>query len=495
VRLHRRQRAQRTHAARATTRRDTILRAARCCASPCGSVQRIVNPMRTVALALALATTGIASAVDGSGADAVLAGVAQHPGLRAAEAAVEAARLRAGAVRSPLTVSLDASLQRLQVDPPSDPLPPPFDDLFDIDERSERATVTAVLRPLVAGDLRDLLDQRQLDLERAELSLRETRAALETQALRAAAGVLLAERGVALARDGEALAERGLEATRTRHASGAASDIELRRAELQLADATRGVARAERQLASAEAGLRQLAGDARLHDLPALEPVLWAPPDLIRAALDVALAEVGVRNQARGLLPTVQAGYTWLFDEGDSLTLGLESRTLQPSLSYASGGAGAPGAGATGIGINDGGALEGVVPEVRGSLTVSLSWTLSPQLALEAEASRRQLDAAAAGLEAAHDRAALQRQAERDALSAAREALALADLERALTIDEVAAASQRYEAGLIGVLERDQALLTLASTELAWWTARVDLLGAVLDTYVTYAIPPSEVRP
>lgn len=448
-----------------------------------------------LAWALALATTSVAWAADGSGADAILAGVAQHPGLRAAAAAAEAARLRAGAVRSPLTLNLDANLQRLQVDPPSDPLPPPFDELFDVDEQSERFNVTAVLRPLVAGDLRDLLDQRQLDLERAELSLRETRAALETQALRAAAGVLLAERGLALARDGEALAERGLESTRTRHASGAASDLDLRRAELQRADAQRGVARAERQLASAESGLRQLAGDARLSDLPALEPVLAAPPDLIRAALDVALAEVGVRNQARGLLPTVQAGYTWLFDEGDSLTLGLESRTLQPSLTYASGGAGgAADAGAGGIGIDDG-ALEGAVPEVRASLTVSLSWTLSPQLALEAEASRRQLEAAAAGLEAAHDRAALQLRSDRDALSAAREALALADLERALSIDEAAAARQRYEAGLIGALERDQALLTLASTELAWWTARVDLLGAVLDTYATYAIPPSEVRP
>ncbi len=464
--------------------------------------QRRSASLHAVVLAVGLALAASAQAGGAVGSDlhdgdvaALLAGVTEHPGLRAATAAAEAAALRVGAVRSPLTLNLDVNLQRLQVEPASDPLPDPFDDLFAIDEASERATLTAVLRPFVTGDLLDLLDQRRLDLERAELTLRETRANLEAQALRVAAGVLLAERGLALARDGAGLSERALAATRNRHASGAASDLELRRSEIQLADAERGVARAERQLAAAEAGLRQLAGDARLSDVPTLEPVLGAPPDLIRAALDVALAEVAARNQARGLLPTVQAGYTWLGDDGDSLTLGLESRTLQPSISYASGG-GAPGAGANGPGgIAGDGALEGITPSVRGSLTVGIAWSVSPQTFLETEASNRQLAAAVAGLAAAHDRAELQRRSDRDAFASASAALDLAELERALAVDDAAAAAARYEAGLIGSLERDQSVLSLAQAELGWWAARVDLLGAVLDTYVAYAIPISEVRP
>ena len=451
------------------------------------------------ALVLGLALAASAQAGDGAephGLDAdvaaVLAGVAEHPGLRAATAAAEAAALRLGAVRSPVSLNLDVNLQRLQVEPASDPLPDPFDELFAVDEASESATLTAVMRPFVTGDLLDLLDQRRLDLERAELARRETRASLEAQALRAAAGVLLAERALDLARDGAGLNERALAATRIRHASGAASDLELRRSELRLADAERGVERAERQLAAAEAGLRQLAGDARLRDVPLLEPVLGAPPDLIRAALDVALAEVGARNQARGLLPTVQAGYTWLGDDGDSLTLGLESRTLQPSISYATGG----GAGANGLGgIADGGALEGITPSVRGSLTVGIAWSVSPQAFLETEAGNRQLEAAVAGLAAAHDRAALQRRSDRDAFASASAALELAELERALAVDDAAAAAARYEAGLIGSLERDQSVLVLAQAELGWWAARIDLLGAALDTSVAYAIPISEVRP
>ena len=458
----------------------------------------IVLPAVALVVGLALAASSQArddSEPHGLDADvaAVLAGVAEHPGLRAASAAAEAAALRLGAVRSPVTLNLDVNLQRLQVEPASDPLPDPFGELFAVDEASDRATVTAVLRPFVTGDLLDLLDQRRLDLERAELALRETRASLEAQALRAAAGVLLAERGLDLARDGAGLSERALAATRSRHASGAASDLELRRSELQLADAERGIERAARQLAAAEAGLRQLAGDARLRDVPPLEPILGAPPDLIRAALDVALAEVGARNQARGLLPTVQAGYTWLGDDGDSLTLGLESRTLQPSISYATGVAGA---GANGLGgIADGGALEGITPTVRGSLTVGIAWSVSPQAFLETEAGNRQLEAAVAGLAAAHDRAALQRRSHRDAFASASAALELAELERALAVDDAAAAAARYEAGLIGSLERDQSLLVLARAELGWWAARVDLLGAALDTYVAYAIPISEVRP
>lgn len=447
-------------------------------------------------LLVATALVGVAfgashGALAGEDLAAFLAPVAAHPGLRAADAAADAAALRADAVRSPLSLSVDVSLQRLQVEPATDPLPDPFDALFDVDAATDRATVTALLRPFVFGDLRDLLDQRQLELERAELSVRETRATLEAQAVRAGAGLLLAERGRDLAADGLALAERALDATRVRFERGAATSFDLRRAELQVGDAERALARAERQRAAAEAGLAQLVGDARLSDLPALEPVLATPPDLLRALIDLQLAELGARNQSRALAPTVQAGYTWLGDDGDTLTLGLESRTLQPSISYAPALQGAM----NGAGANGTDPLAGISPTVRGSFNVSISWTLSPQAALERDATTRQVLAAVAGLEAAHDRAALQLRAERDAIADAERGLALAEVERAIAIDEAAAAAERYAAGVIGALERDQATLALTQAELAWWSARVELLGAVLDTYAAYAIPLSEVLP
>ena len=443
-----------------------------------------------LALTLALATALAAAQTDDPNADLrrLLDGVASHPGLRAAEAAADAAALRAAAVRAPVSLSVEISMQRLQVEPASDPLPEPFDDLFDIDAATDRATVTALLRPFVVGDLRDLLDQRLVDLARAELAARETRATLEAQGVRAAVGVLLAQRSRDLAADALALSRRALDATQRRFDGGGATSFDLRRAELQASEAERALERAERQRASAEAGLAQLVGEARLADLPTLEPVLAAPPDLVRAVLDLQLAEIGLRNQSRALLPTVQAGYSWLGDGGDSLTLGIESRTLQPALSYA------PAIGsANGSGGDD--LLTGLTPSVRGSFNVSLSWTISPQDAIERDAGARQLQAAAAAIEAAHDRAELRLRSDRDALADAQRGLELATLERALAVDEAAAAAERFAAGLIGPLERDQAQLALTQAEIAWWGARADLLGVVLDTYAYYAVPISEVMP
>jgi len=445
--------------------------------------QRLGALAAGLTLLLALASGASAEA----GLSSLLAAVEQHPGLRAANAAADAAALRADAVRAPFSLNVEVSLQRLQVEPASDPLPDPFDTLFDIDSATERATISALLRPLLVGDLRDLFDQRQLELERAELTVRETRATLETQALRAAAGLLLAERGEALAGDALALSQAALSAAQLRFERGAASDFDLRRAELQVGDAERGLARAQRQRAAAEAALEQLVGAARLAEIPELEPVLAAPPDLIRAVIDLSLAEIGARNQSRALAPTVQAGYTWIGDDGDTLTLGLESRTLQPSLSYTPN--------TSGLSNDSDDPLAGTAPTVRGSFNLAIAWSISPQAALGREASTRQVAAAAAALEAAHDRAALQLRAERDALADAERGLALAELERALAIDETAAAAQRYAAGLISALERDQAQLALAQAELGWWSARVELLGAILDTYAAYAIPLSEVVP
>lgn len=76
-----------------------------------------------LALALLAALTSLALAqADDPHADLrrLLDGVASHPGLRAAEAAAEAAALRADAVRSPVSLSLEVSFQRLQVEPASE---------------------------------------------------------------------------------------------------------------------------------------------------------------------------------------------------------------------------------------------------------------------------------------------------------------------------------------------------------------------------------------
>ena len=421
---------------------------------------------------------------------ALLAALEGHPALRAADALATAAARRAQAVRAPLSLSGQVDVRRLRVEPASDPLPPPLDELFEIDGATETYTVRLVLRPFLFGDLADLGDQRRIDAERAELQARETRATLEVQALQAALGVWLADLGTALAEDGLVLAELAEVGARRRADAGGASALEVGRAELARREAEAALRDARRQRDLAAARAASLIGDARLAGPFDLLPVAGLPPDVTRAALDLALANVGTRNAERALWPTVQAGYAWLFDDGASLSLGLESRTLQPALSYASGGAAAGGAG----GLADL-APTGVAPTVRGAFNVSIAWSLSPQAYLEADAARQQQDAADAGLIAAQDRARLTQAALEVALAAAAARLDLAEFELGLAELEADATAARYAAGGASELERVAAHLTHRQALLGLARARVERFSAVLDSYATYAVPLSEVLP
>ncbi|MFO8150090.1 MAG: TolC family protein [Trueperaceae bacterium] len=420
---------------------------------------------------------------------ALLRALDGHPALAAADALARAAALRADAVRAPIALSGQFDLQRLQVDPATDPLPPPFEDLFDVDEASESFSVRVVLRPFLFGDLADLGDQRRIEAERADLQAREARAGLEAQAVQAALGVWLADLGVGLAEDGLALAELAESGARRRAEVGGASALEVGRAELARREAMASLRDARRQRDLAVARSASLAGDARLDGPFALAPVLGTPPDVIRATLDLALADVGARNAERALLPTLQGGYTWLLDDGGSVTVGLESRTLQPAISYASGGGGNGGGGLEGL------APEGTAPTVRGVLSVSLSWSFSPQSLMESDALRQQRAAADAGLAAVVDRANLAQQGLEAAMATAAARVDLSAFELELATLERDATDARYAAGGASELERLQAHLQWRQAVLGHARARIDQLSAVLDTYTAYAVPLSEVLP
>ncbi len=410
--------------------------------------------------------------------------LAGHPGLRAADALAEAARLRLDAVRQPLTFNARYDARWLTVDPAEQPLPG-----FELDTASDAVTLSLVLRPFLAGDLADLGDQRRADAERAALQARETRAQLEAQALEASMGLWLAEFGAQLAERGEALARAAAAATERRAEVGGANAADVGEAERALREALGSTRDAGTQRDLAAARTRSLTGVAVPLAPPALEPVVGVPPDLLRAVLDVALAEVGARSTARAQWPTVEAGYTWLQDDGGALSLGIESRTWQPALSYQSE-------------TPNGGSLEALAdlppvnrPTLRGALDVSVAWTFSPQAGLEAGAAARQLDAAVAGLASAHDRARLTVLALDAAVASATDRLAVAELDLQLRALERDAADDRYASGAIGELERLRAHVVWHRAAVAFASARVDLAGTILDTYVAYAIPLSEVLP
>ena len=415
---------------------------------------------------------------------ALLERVAEHPNIRAVELLAESAARRAHAVRAPVELStqFDLDWRRLSVDGTTlseeQLRAPPFG----LEPRSERLNVRLIARPFVYGDLADLYDQRLIEAERAALQARETRATLEVQALAAALAVWLAEGGAQLAEEGLLLAELAEASTRTRFEAGGASALEVGRAELTRRDAEAAMRDARRQVALAAARADHLAPGARLSGPFELTAILGTLPELLRAMLDTSLGTIGERNANRQLLPTLQATATRVFPDGDSLTLALESRTLQPAFIYNSGD---PARRPT----------PGAPSSVLDSASISISWTLSLQAAGEGGAARLQGEAGLAALEASEGRAELTAMALESGLRSAETRLELAAMELELSTLERDAADARFAAGSIGELARLQAQLQLQQATLAYARARVDLVNALLDTYATYAIPPSEVLP
>lgn len=451
-------------------------------------IRTFTRPLALV-LALAAGTLGLTQIDPHARASeaelrALLELVAQHPNVRAVELLAESAAGRAAAVRAPIELStqIDIDRRRLSIDgtelSEDQMRAPPFS----LTPGGERLNVRLIARPFVYGDLADLLDQRLIEAERAALQARETRASLEVQAIGAALAVLLAEAAVALSEEGLVLAELAEASTATRFAAGGASAVEVGRAELARRDAAAAVRDARRQLALAEARADHLAPGARLSGVVELTPILGTAPELLRATLDTALGQIGERNATRQLQPTLQATATRVFPDGDTLTFALESRTLQPTLIYNSGDpARRPAAGSP--------------SSVLDSASLSISWTLSLQAAGEGRAARLQGEAGLAALEGAEGRAQLTAMALESALQSAATRLELAAMELELSTLERDAADARFAVGSIGELARLQAQLQLLQARLGYTRARIDLVNAVLDTYSSYAIPPSEALP
>ncbi len=423
-----------------------------------------------------------APAVQEASADVLasfVAGIDAHPALRAALAALAAAEADAGAARSP--VNVDGSYTRVWlqgVEQPPAPSPA-------IPTEGYRLTVDASLRLFPFGDIADLTDQRDIEVVRARLAAREARAQLEAQALESAAGLIVAEQARALAEQGVDLARSALEITRLRADRGGASARDVERAERDLLRAEQQRDASLRRLDLARAGLAQLVGDARLDGLPAPEafPAASGPAaDVVRARLDARLADVGARSATRELLPVAQASYSAPFGpDGGTVSASIESRTLQPTLSYI---------------YNDGAAaLEAGTSGDVGQFRIGVSLRLSPETFAARDAAAARVRAAQANLDQ-REAQALLAAAQRDAdLAAARDAYALAQHDVDLARGDLDDALERRDLGLATDLDVRRSRLDLGNAELARSQAHLDLLRALLATYRATATPPSEVLP
>ncbi|MDZ7705049.1 MAG: TolC family protein [Trueperaceae bacterium] len=444
-------------------------------------------PKHLLAIFVAVALSGSALAQTEALAD-YLARVQDTPGFRASLASREAARLQLQNAYDP--VSLDASLGYARLPQSESGLPdfltsiPGIEDLFASPTSSTSVSLSLRFRPAPFGDISDLVRQRQLELASAQLRLRDTLTQLETQAVEGALRLELAQEGLVIAEEGLALAEEVLAATELRRERGAATPAELRDANLRVREARDRVRQSEADLDVARLSLRQLVGDARLGDVPNLPRVRGEPLDVLRAQLDAERAQIGVRSSERELYPTAQATYNYQPSDESTFSLSVESRTLQPSLSYSYQSAAGGGGGLGGL-LGGGGS--------QPTFQVGVSMTISPGTLNAYDAARAQRDAAQAGLEQTRNSSALQLESLQNALEAAERSLDTAQLNRLsaqLSLDE---ARSRLDLGLATDLERQQAFVSLQQAELNLRSARLERLRRLLDIYRYYAIPISEV--
>lgn len=411
----------------------------------------------------------------GDALTALLGRAEEHPAVRAAQAALEAARAQLRAARSPVSLDVSTSLTRLDVDDIDvNPLEPGVQPL---ERNLLNARAGLSFRPFAFGDIADLVDQREVAVAQAELDLRATLVSVQVRTLEAALEVELARAGLQVAAEGAALAREALAATELRALRGAATERDLRDAADGVAEAESLLLDARANLELAEAGLRALLGGGAMPDvdpaafdlpLPAGEPV-----DVLRAGLQVRLAELGPRNAQRALLPVAQASYSFNLGEHDTLSLSLESRTLQPSVSFS----------------HEAQGRAFPQTEIRGALTVGVAWSLSPEAFDALSAAEAQLEAARLALEATRQGAELQERALRSAVEQARRALTLAQARRDAAEARLAETRARVDAGLSTPLELQSDALALTRAQLELRSANLSVLRSTLDLYELYARP------
>ena len=409
-----------------------------------------------------------------------LATVQNHPAVRAQAALLAAAQAQLDVVYSPVSFSASANYTLLALDLPE---APPGEESPDIPSNLVGFSLGTSFRPFVFGDTADLAQTRRLELEKARLAYLETLSALETQALGAAAQVAVAEESLVLATEGHALAESALTATRSRQTRGAAGESEVRVLELQLREAESRLASALANLDLARRSLVNVVGEVKAPGIVRLEPISGTLPEVQRAQLDLALARVGVAGTERALYPTAQGSYTVLLgDDKSELSVSVESRTLQPGLTYSYAN---PKQGAAGFS-----APEGVpASALKGSFTVGVALNISPEAFGALEAAEARVVAAEAGLRATLDNAELTALSLQNALQTARLGLELARQTVADAGATLQDANTRRGLGLATDLEVSQAELTLTQARLSERSAELNLLEAALDTYRTYAVP------
>ncbi len=402
-----------------------------------------------------------------------------HPSIVQARLGLEAAQAQLRATLSPVSLQAQGGFSFFEVTPPPgaptcpNPLNP---QCANLPTDGRQITLGLTFTPFPFGDVSDAANQAALGVEQAALGLRQARTQLEAQAVEAALRVRLAEQGLEVARLGVRLAQASLEATRLRESRGAASQSEVRQAEASLRQAALQLSDAERNLALARRSLSDLIGQESATPPRLAVPTGGVPPQVRQAELQLANAQIAYDRALRGVLPVVQGSYTRNTSDNDALTLSINSRTLQPSLSY----------------TNQSQGRTAPQDRIVGTLTIGLSANIAFGVLDALEAAQKQVDAARQALEAARRSSKLQEDLLRSALQTAEQNLANALQARADR--SLAEARERERLGLSSPLASLQAELALAQARLSLEQAEQNRIQRILDLYRFFALPLSEVN-
>jgi len=404
-----------------------------------------------------------------------------HPSLMQARLGLQAAQAQLRATQSPVSLQAQGGVSFFEVNPVPGPptCPNPINpQCVILPSEGRQISLGLTFTPFAFGDVSDAVNQAAIGVEQAALGLRQARTQLEAQAVEAALRVRLAESGLELARLGQRLAQANLEATRVRESRGAASPSEVRQAEASLRQASIQQADAERNLALARQSLADLIGQSSA-PLPRLAvPAQGIPPQVRQAELQLANAQVAFDRALRGVLPVVQGSYTRNTSSNDSWSLSLNSRTLQPSLSY----------------TNQSQGRSAPQDRINGTLTVGLSANLAFGVVDVLEAAQKQVDAARQAVEAARRSSKLQEDLLRSSLQTAEQSLTNAQQIRTDAERTLGEARERERLGLVSPLATLQAELGLVQARLGAEQAELSRTQRILDLYRFFALPLSEVN-
>jgi outer membrane protein len=400
------------------------------------------------------------------------------PTLKSARAGLNAAQGQVTATRGGFEATVSGGYGSTQVTG-SFPAIPPSTTPTKVDQWNDTksASVSLTFRPIPYGDLADALTRAQTVVRQAGNGLRITRANVQAQALLSFYQVQLSVQAVESNKTGLELAQKLFEVAKTQRSKEANTENDLKSAEQSFLEAQERLRSAQENLELARAGLKNLVGGATLEALPDLPIPTGKTAEEENAEIGLANAQLILGSAQRAVLPTLNASYTYNTTDNTSISASLETRTLQPKLTfgYSDPKQGLGSSGLTAVQSFQLGGLFSYTPSINEALF----------------SANEQIRSAELTLEAAHNTAKLNRDTLQVRLDQAERALtkkSALELSRKKLSDSL----ERQKLGLVSPLVPLQAVTEVNGAEIALMTAQLERLSKVLDFYRSYGLAVRE---